>query len=248
MQKTSPWNSKTTPLGYFTNQLKNPYQSTIQFFDFLNQKCSINSDSVIVDACCGSGTNSFYAASKYKFKKIVGFDYQDEFLDIANLYKNNNLNQFKSDIQFVNSDIYNIKIDIDEKVDGVILLQTLSWLTDWKRALDQMNSLGSKWIAISSLFYEGMIESEITIKKFKKDQKDPILVPYNVYSIPIVEEYMRDLGYVNFYWKKFEMGIELEKPTDADNMGTYTKKTIDGETLQISGPIMLPWYFLVATR
>ena len=169
MQKTSPWNSKTTSLEYFTNQLKNPYQSTIQFFDFLNQKCSINSDSVIVDACCGAGTNSFYAASKYKVKKIIGFDYQDEFLNIANLYKNDNLNVFESDIQFFNSNIYDIKIDINEKVDGVISLQTLSWLTDWKSALNQMSSLGSNWIAISSLFYEGLIESEITIKKFKQD-------------------------------------------------------------------------------
>ena len=247
MQKTSPWNIGTFSNEYFFRQLKEPYQSTKHFFNFLNENNLIDSNKIIVDACCGSGGNSFYLADNYSPKKIIAFDYQDEYLKIAKSYQNNN---FKSntDIVFLNSDIYDLSVKIYEKIDGVIFLQTLSWLTDWKKSLLELKKLDSEWIAISSLFYDGLIEAEITIKKFRDNEEDPVLTPYNVYSIPMVEKYLKELGYSKFYWKKFEIDMEIEKPTDVDDMGTYTERTKSGNTLQLSGPIILPWYFLIAKK
>ena len=132
--------------------------------------------------------------------------------------------------------------------DGVIFLQTMSWLTNWKESLKQLSKLNTKWIAISSLFYEGLIEAEIIINNYPDTKSEPTSFPHNIYSMPIVEEYLKVLGFKNFYWKKFELKTPLKKPNNINKMGSYTIEDKNGKLITISGPIMMPWSFLVAKR
>ena len=252
-KKASKWNSKNVNIDYFTRQLKTPYQSTIAFFDFLEELNFINSESSIVDACCGSGANTFYASDRFSLKKIIGFDIQEEFLSLAKEYQKN-LQNFK-DVSFIQANVYEIDNFLDELRknniffnDGVIFLQTMSWLTNWKESLKQLSKLNTNWIAISSLFYEGLIEAEITINNYPNTKSEPTSFPYNVYSMPIVEEYLKVLGFKNFYWKKFELKTPLKKPNNINKMGSYTIEDKNGKLITISGPIMMPWSFLVAKR
>jgi len=252
-KKTSRWDSKTQNMDYFINQLKTPYQSSIAFFDFLEELNLINSESSIVDACCGSGANAFYAFNRFSLKKIIGFDYQEEFLSLAKEYQKN-LTKY-NEVCFIQANIYEIDDFLDDlrknKItfnDGVIFLQTMSWLTNWRESLKQLSKLNTNWIAISSLFYEGLIEAEITINTYPDTNSEPISFPYNVYSMPIVEEYLKVLGFKNFYWKKFELKTPLKKPNNINKMGSYTIEDKNGKLITISGPIMLPWSFLVAKR
>jgi len=248
-------------MDYFLRQLDNPYQSTISFFDFLNEKHLINERSKLVDACCGSGGNTFYAAKRFHPKRIVGFDYQEEFLSIARDYKSkfyDDKKKSETEITFCNGDIYNINSVLSNNrqiaaVDGVIFLQTLSWLTDWRKALTELNHFNSDWIALSSLFYDGLIEAEITIKSYSRDcgiiAAPPYDVsPYNVYSIALVEQFLRNIGFRRFHWQEFHIKAPLEKPDDKNKMGTYTIEETTGRLIQISGPILMPWYFLLAER
>lgn len=44
-----------------------------------------------------------------------------------------------------------------------------------------------------------------------------------------------------------KLGAHLPKPEKA-GLGTYTEKLEDGRRIQISGGLMLPWYFIVACK
>ena len=110
-KKTSEWKSKNINMDYFTSQLKNPYHSTIAFFDFLEELNFINSESSIVDACCGSGANTFYAANRFSLKKIIGFDYQEEFLSLAKEYQENS--QKYKEVSFIKANVYEIDNFLD---------------------------------------------------------------------------------------------------------------------------------------
>ena len=253
-KETSPWNSKNANLDYFTKQLISPYQSTIAFFDFLEDLNLINSECTLVDACCGSGANTFYASNRFSLKKIIGFDYQEEFLSLAKEYQKKNFTKYKG-VSFIQGNIYEIDDFLDDLRknnivfnDGVIFLQTMSWLTNWRESLKQLCKFNTNWIAISSLFYEGLIEAEITINNYPDTTRKPTSFPYNIYSMPIVEEYLKVLGFKDFYWKKFELKTPLKKPNNINKMGSYTIEAKNGKLITISGPIMMPWAFLVAKK
>jgi len=248
-------------MDYFFRQLENPYQSTISFFDFLDERHLINERSKLVDACCGSGCNTFYAAKRFRPNRIVGFDYQEEFLSIARDYKSkfyDGQQESETEITFCKGDIYNVSPLLSDShqiaaVDGVIFLQTLSWLTDWQKALTELNHLNPDWVALSSLFYDGLIEAEITIRRYSRN--DGVIAttphdvsPYNVYSIALVEKFLGEIGFRKFHWQDFHIKCPLEKPHDKDKMGTYTIEETTGRLMQVSGPILMPWYFLIAER
>jgi len=57
-------------------------------------------------------------------------------------------------------------------------------------------------------------------------------------------------SYCNVYalkqrFKRFDIDIDLPKGSHG-GLGTYTELLADGRRLQISGPIMLSWYFILA--
>ena len=243
-QQSSVWNSKNSNMEYFTRQLNNPYQSTVAFFDFLEKEKLMPPGTSIVDACCGSGGNIFYAANRFALKYAIGFDYQEEFLSIAEDFKSKAKSERFSVVSFKQADIYNLgqfgesvsgKSDV---IDGILFLQTMSWLTNWRESLNQLGNLHSKWIAISSLFYEGFIEAEITIKTYPGSSEKHTSFPYNVYSIPLVEDCLRSNGFKEFIWKEFNLISPIARPDDDNKMGTYSIETKDGTLLQKSGPIL----------
>lgn len=47
--------------------------------------------------------------------------------------------------------------------------------------------------------------------------------------------------------EEFEIDIDLKK-TDSMDMGTYTIMTAEKKRMQVSGAIMMPWYFIYAER
>ena len=51
----------------------------------------------------------------------------------------------------------------------------------------------------------------------------------------------------NFEYIPFMIDIDLPK-TDNMDIGTYTVKTVEGDRIQISAGMMMPWYFAVAYK
>lgn len=146
-------------------------------------------------------------------------------------------------------DWYHLDEHLIGKYDGVISLQSLSWLEDWKIPMENVCRLEPEWIAMSSLFYEGKINYQIKLTDYEiPTEKRPYQETYyNIYSIPIVKEYLEDRGYTDFRYEAFDIDVDLEKPNHTDAQ-TYTIRTADGKRLQISGAMLMPWYFIYASK
>lgn len=131
-----------------------------------------------------------------------------------------------------------------EKLDGIISLQTFLVLPNYFDIAHCMCRLEPNWIAFSTLGFEGLIDYEIRLHDYTKNKDGEYAeVFYNIYSLPKMKEYFEKLGYSKFDYKEFDMDIDLPR-TNKMGRGTYTIKTEQGKRLQISGGMMMPWYFV----
>lgn len=120
---------------------------------------------------------------------------------------------------------------------------------DYKKAIKCIAKLNPDWIGISSLCYEGNVEYKIEVSDYTRgDEKNECLqCNYNIDSLPRLKDYFSELGYSRFEYKKFDIDIDIERPV-TDGIGTYTRRMEDGSRIQISAGLMLPWYFIIASK
>ena len=69
------------------------------------------------------------------------------------LARESNSLEYVNNLNFKVGDMYQLE---KEDFDGVISLQTLSWLPDYEKPLEEISQkINPRWIAITSLFYPG---------------------------------------------------------------------------------------------
>lgn len=193
---------------------------------------------------CGGGANVFYLSNRFKNSYFTGIDLSQQLIQ----YGNEMLKE-RSNCKLYQGDWFNLETKWREKFDGIISFQTLSWLPDYQEPLRELALINPKWIAISSLFYEGDIEYTIKLKNYYRGSSDKEYEEayYNIYSLIRICEYFKTLGYHKFEYMPFEIDIDLPK-TESMDIGTYTIKKEDGKRLQVSAALMMPWYFIVASK
>jgi SAM-dependent methyltransferase len=226
---------------YFYNQFKNPYNSTIALFDFLKKKNIINLS--FLDLGCGTGSHLFLLRNKYKNnKKLLGIDYNKYLINFAKkkIKKTN-------DINFSHGNIFNLNNKLNNKFDVALSIQTLSWVKDYKLAIDNMIKLNCKYIVVSSLFFRGLVDFSIKANflKNKFSKKYLYFKYYNIYSLNNYLEYLKSKGY-----KSIVKEFVIKKTLPASNqllMKTYTLN-LKGKLFQFSGPIRLDWFFIVSKK
>ncbi len=190
----------------------------------------------VVDVGCGSGAALYYLAGRFPEKEFIGAEV-DEHL----VAQGNDLLQARgSSARIVQSDLFALPDDAPEDLrdcDAVLSLQTLSWMPGLYEPLERMLSLRPKFSAHSSLFYEGPVSCEIRVTEHIVGET----FFYNVYSLDELRKFLeqRD-GRLTF--EAFEIDLDLPKPDDK-RMRTYTVRTEAGKRLQLSGPLLMPWYF-----
>lgn len=228
---------------YDLGQYKKIYRSTEMFVDWIDGK--ILGSKRILDMCCGGGANLRYLAERFPNIEFRGVDIVKSNIELAekmlNSYDNVSVNV---------DDLYNLNLqDYKDKYSGVIMLQTLSWLPDYKDAMQAIANINPDWIALTSLFYEGNVEYKVEVTDYTRvDDKHNCLNCYsNIYSIPRFKEFLKGLGYTKFSYVKFDIDIDIERQVE-DGIGTYTRKMEDGSRIQISAGMMFPWYFVLAER
>lgn len=243
-QRKNNWiNYNKKDLEYHTYQWDNTKESTKHFEVFVKDKirCSKN----IIDLGAGAGSATAYLAERYRNVNFTAADYVNDYLQIgmkmARKKKINNLN-------FLEIDWYNL--NVRKKYDGVISLQTLSWLPEPYEPLKNIfRIINPNWIALTSLFYEGEITANIEIVEHVRNKKSF----YNVYSLSEIERFILNYGYIINKFEKFEISIDIDEPIEKNAMSTFTKRIMDqegifNERLQISGPILMPWYMVIIER
>lgn len=229
---------------YFSKQLKQPKISTIEFFKFLKKNKFLNSR--ILDLACGSGGNLIYLFKKHHHaKECLGIDFNKDLIKkaIFNSKKIKNLN-------FTSGNILKTNKKLKNKYDGIISLQVLSVLSDYNLAVNQMTKLNPKFIAVSSLFWEGLTDYNIKVNNLVNSshkRKVDNFTFYNIYSLKNYINLMKKKGYKKNIFMKFDIKKKLPEPKDKTKMLTYTIK-YRKKNLQLSGPILMNWYFIISSK
>lgn len=232
-------------LEYHKRQYKEVYRSTIFFCDYIEALGLIvpQSNLRVLDACCGAGANTLYMARRYPKCTFVGVERNGTLIKTA--YEQTN--DVEPLMIFWEADAFELPSSLRGQFDGIVCLQTLSWLEGFSKALSALCELKPKWLAFSSLFYDGPVSCDITIHEYAEPGQLCRNQFYNIYSLPEISDFLKYKGYRKVTYKPFKIDIDLPKP-DHKLMETYTRTLLGGERLQQSGPLMMPWYFVVAEK
>lgn len=229
---------------YHMKQWHDPKQSTKAFYDFF--KLEFANSQKVVDLGTGAGAATFFLASKFPTTKFVGVDKSIDLIDKARETSKN----FKlKNLDFETGDWFDLGNKwCGERVDGVISLQTLSWLPEMQTPMKQIfEMIKPNWIGLSSLFYEGDISARIEVFEHCKPRK----TLYNVYSLKNLNRLANTYGYEVLASDRFEIDIDIPKPESQDIMGTFTERVIGSteyKRIQISGPLLMNWYFVLLKK
>ena len=245
-QRLDEW-TKNYNDEYFNRQFKAPYRSTVKFCEWLEQLGVLSNKTRGNIMDIGKGANLYYMQQRFPNYNFLGLDINKDFVkEGITFFEKEKISNCKLEY----GDLYHL--DLKKYIngfDGIISYQTLSWLPEYENAIIEMIKLNPSWISLTSLFYDGWIDCRIEVQEFSSPQeKDNSKKSfYNIYSLPRIEKFLSENGYKIFKYIPFEIDIDLPKPT-YKKMQTYTQKLFDGTRLQISGPILMSWYFIYAAR
>ena len=225
-------------MEYHMKQWSEPKESTKAFSNFFSYELS-SSDSVL-DIGAGAGAATYFLASRNSRTNFIGVDNSTELIESA---KDTSKEFGLKNLSFDTGDWFNL----DKKwegVNGVISLQTLSWLPEMRTPMTQIfEVVKPDWIGLTSLFYEGDISCRIEVFEHSRSRR----TFYNVYSLKELSRLAVTYGYQIVDFDRFDIEIDIPKPKNIDLMGTFTEKvegSSDYQRLQISGPLLMNWYLV----
>lgn len=243
-QRVDEWeNLDEDDYRYHEIQWETPKQSTLAFESFARQHISTSKN--IIDMGAGTGAATAFLAKKHSTTHFTCFDYSNELTELGSKIA---LDKKIKNISFEQGDWFNMSHTT--KFDACISLQTLSWLPNYEKPLMAIfEKINPNWIALTSLFYEGDITCRIEVEEHKRKKKSL----YNIYSLPAISRLCQGNGFSLVKAIPFEIGVDIDKPSNIDLMGTYTRSIFAGndkklERLQISGPILMSWYMLLIEK
>ena len=230
-------------MDYHMNQWADPKRSTIAFNDFFSKE--IESATSILDIGTGAGAATNFISGSHPNVKFKGVDISPELIQIA-IEAASASQSDPNKISFEVGDWFNLN-QAKGEFDGVISLQTISWISELKKPMEQIfTKIEPRWVGMSGLFYEGDISCTTEVFEHVKNRK----VNYNTYSIKELRRIAEEHGYKVIKAEPFLIDIDINKSLDIDIMGTYTRMTSGDkiERLQISGPLLLNWYFVLIEK
>ena len=224
---------------YHKNQYKQIYNSTIEFIKFIKKNVSLK-NKIILDIGCGAGANTIFLAKHYPSSNIIGVDHNNNLIKYASSQKKK---EKLSNCKFVVSGIKDLSLKVikEKKVDIVLSFHFLSFTNEWiTRNLKKILSLKPKYIAHSSLFYNGEVDAKILIDDFSKSEFKGSY--YNIFSIPKIKTFLKNKNFTNFKFETMKLKKFLKKPKHT-GMNSYTIDLKNKKKLLFSGPLFLPHGF-----
>lgn len=226
---------------YSLNQYKRTYSSTTELVKFISKHVNLNRKSII-DLACGGGANTIFLAKKFKQSNFLGADLSGNLVKIAK----KKLKEFPKvkNCNFIKKNWINIH-KIKGKFDGLISFQSLSYTSyPYEKLLKNLKKKKYKFLAFSSLFYNGDCEYKIFINDFSK-MKNKGANLYNVISTHKIKKILKRNGYKNFKYLSFKINIDLKKPKHT-GMQSYTVKLKNNKRILFSGGLYIPYGFILA--
>ena len=82
ISKKSIYHSENLDHEYYERQINKPYESTIKFFQFLNNRVNLKNKK-ITDLACGNGANLLFLKQNYKVGECYGLDQNKTLIEKA---------------------------------------------------------------------------------------------------------------------------------------------------------------------
>tara|TARA_B110000971_G_scaffold220321_1_gene263597 strand:- start:2231 stop:2941 length:711 start_codon:yes stop_codon:yes gene_type:complete len=223
-------------------QYKNIYQSTTDFEKFLKKNNAISKKTKnILDLGCGYGAQTDYFAQKFPKIDFSGWDYEAKAINFAK--KNNS----KKNMSFNLKDIFKIKKK-KKFFDLIYSIHTFCVFKNIAEPLKKLCNLSPDFIAINSLFYDGPLDVLIHIRDYtnKKVRDNHVDSDFNIHSLQFTKAVFKSFGYKIVSVQEYFPKNEIKKKNNG--RGSYTIKTSFNKNSTFSGPVYLPWHFVLAKK
>jgi ubiquinone/menaquinone biosynthesis C-methylase UbiE len=201
-----------------------------------------NETGLIADIACGGGTLSYHLSNMFPNSKFTLVDYNEDALEIA---KSINAGD---NFSFANDSIYTLDNFADNTFDFVFCWQTLSWIDEPEKALDQLLRITKKGgrVFLSALFN---LEHDVDIYSKVYDYtlesgKNRVPFSYNTYSVYSIDQWLNK-KVQSYVFTPFEPDVDFNY--EGKGLGTFTVNTERGRH-QLSGGQLLNWAILEIVR
>ena len=230
----------------YVAQFDAPYESTKAFYRFLKKHACFKSGTSYLDIGAGFGCVAAHFAKKEPRSRFLGVDYNPACVKIgARAIKKHRLDNLK----LKGGDWFHLPSLMKGVFDGVFNTHTFCVFRDSIDATDELIKLKPRWVAFNSLFWDGYTDVFIHTRDSTKPAAD-VGSPdsdLNIFSLPTLRKHLKNHGYSRVYAQPFTISIDLPRPADG-RRGTYTVETEWSKRSQFSGPVYLPWHFVLAMR
>ena len=234
---------------FHEKQYRTTYRITVHFCDWLDKELRLSAGSgeiKVLDIGAGMGANIHYMSQRFPVLELTGVEINSECVRRGS----ERLRELGANrCSMESGDLFALPREWVGRFSGVVSFATLSWLPTYHDALGAFADLKPEWMAVTSLFYDGPVDTTITTRDYSRPHASAAFTEkfYNIYSLDLFRTKLESLGYSIASVTPFEIDIDLPRPV-AKGMGTYTEKLADGRRLQISASLIMPWYFVLATR
>lgn len=223
--------------------------STLELSSLLNNLISLHKTNTIFDLGSGIGAQSIFLARLFPAIQFIGLDYNSSHVAFA---QSRVTEEKIANLRFEKFNALKPALRSFKKFQqgdsGLISIHTLCCFKNFEPFFNTVLRFNPKWFVCNSLFYEGPLEVLIHMRDLNS-QPTPHSNPdsdFNIFSKERVRSHLENFGYeVNY--SDFYPAKQLPKPSD-NQRGTYTISTDFHPRTQFSGPVHLPWSFLLATK
>ena len=221
-------------VDYNQRQYDKKYRSTDFVISCLKRQILEKDNYRVLDMGCGAGASLSHIARNFNNCSFTGVDLNHYFINIARL-KHKNLEL--SNTSFEHNSFESIVPGEYDIIGSTQFLEVLD-LDKAKQFIQKMFQAANKGVYIHALFSERMLDYEINIHDYKYEK----VVPYNIYSIEKINKTAQMYGFRMV--QKSEFLIDIDLPDIHHGRGTYTVPRLNGDRMQFSDVLYLPWYFL----
>ncbi|HXN37057.1 MAG TPA: class I SAM-dependent methyltransferase [Solirubrobacteraceae bacterium] len=226
-------------IEWHRDQFTAPKRSVVKLAEFVTRvMAGSEPPAEVLDAGTGAGANMLHLAGLFPDARWTGTDMERDLVDIGSAHLD------PERFSVIEGDLANLEADHGAKAfDVCFSIQVLSVIEDYERALEQMIAVTRDWVFILSLFSDTELDAFIRVMGRMDGPSSGLEMRYNVYSLARFRELCMLRGARAVLAEPFEIDIDLPRP-EHGGMGTWTRRTADGERLQISGPLLMPWWFV----
>jgi len=226
---------------YHERQYQQCYDTTRRLLEFVDDTVGGVGEQQILDMACGAGANVHHMLQRWPHCKVTGLDLDASLLDYA---RGRVSPEASGRCEYNQANLFDLPTLYDAGTFNLTtLMQTLLFFgpDEYAEVLRALMKVTREWVFLSSLFTDKRMDVTAQIRdyiRFGDDTKETI--PYNTHCMDRFQRIALQLGAKEVIFRDFEISIDLTGPAEG-GIGTYTRKLEDGNRLQFSGAVFMPW-------